>query len=204
MFSFRLPLRLSCFSFKSTNNRLVLFMHVDMPEPPPDKDRRSLAGSIVSTAFNAALIGTAVVYTVYRLCVPIHPSPRTEANPPSSWRDRGKGPERLPPPPPYDQGEWAPEAKTPSLKMAPALTSSPNRTKKAIHTVGSMSKRITMPVPRRSRARGHQSLPYASSAAAATLFPHPQPEFTFGGQEDGRSAGDVEARVRCTFVFLFR
>lgn len=35
--------------------------------PPPSKRRRGLAGSIVSTAVNAALIGTAVGLTVYRM-----------------------------------------------------------------------------------------------------------------------------------------
>lgn len=34
---------------------------------PPAKRRRTLAGSIVSTAVNAALVGTAVGLTVYRL-----------------------------------------------------------------------------------------------------------------------------------------
>jgi hypothetical protein len=36
---------------------------------PPAKRRRSLAGTIVSGALNAALIGTAVGLTVYRLYV---------------------------------------------------------------------------------------------------------------------------------------
>lgn len=36
-------------------------------ELPPAKRRRTLAGSIVSTALSAALIGTAVGLTVYRL-----------------------------------------------------------------------------------------------------------------------------------------
>ena len=36
-------------------------------ELPPPKRRRTLAGSIVSTALSAALIGTAVGLTVYRL-----------------------------------------------------------------------------------------------------------------------------------------
>jgi len=39
-------------------------VHVDLP---PAKRRRTLAGSIVSTAVSAALIGTAVGLTVYRL-----------------------------------------------------------------------------------------------------------------------------------------
>ena len=72
MFSLRLPLRPTCFSFKSTKNQLVLYLHVDMP--PPAKRRRGLAGSIVSTALSAALIGTAVGLTVYRLYVPSPPS----------------------------------------------------------------------------------------------------------------------------------
>jgi hypothetical protein len=45
-------------------SRLILLLHVDMP---PLKKRRGLAGSIVSTAVSAALIGTAVGFTVYRL-----------------------------------------------------------------------------------------------------------------------------------------
>ncbi|VDC03293.1 unnamed protein product [Peniophora sp. CBMAI 1063] len=60
---------------------------------PPAKRRRTLAGSIVSTAVSAALIGTAVGLTVYRL-----------------WRDRGKdgGQDGVPtePPPPYARGDW--------------------------------------------------------------------------------------------------
>ncbi|KAH9992435.1 hypothetical protein BJV77DRAFT_1002420 [Russula vinacea] len=54
---------------------------------PPAKRRRTLAGTIVSGAVNAALIGTAVGLTVYRL-----------------WKDRGKVPELEPPP--YEQGDW--------------------------------------------------------------------------------------------------
>ncbi|KAJ2965935.1 hypothetical protein NUW54_g13950 [Trametes sanguinea] len=72
---------------------------------PPPKRRRTLAGSIVSTALSAALIGTAVGLTVYRL-----------------WRDRGKHPEPLPPPP-YEQGGWVPpEVSTSSIH--PLSTSS--------------------------------------------------------------------------------
>jgi hypothetical protein len=45
---------------------VLIFVHVDIP---PAKKRRTLAGSIVSGAMNAAIIGTAVGLTVYRLCV---------------------------------------------------------------------------------------------------------------------------------------
>ena len=44
----------------------TLTFHVSIDLPPP-KRRRTLAGSIVSTALSAALIGTAVGLTVYRL-----------------------------------------------------------------------------------------------------------------------------------------
>lgn len=47
-----------------TSSRLILLVHVDMP---PLKKRRGLAGTIISTALNAALIGGAVGLTVYRL-----------------------------------------------------------------------------------------------------------------------------------------
>lgn len=50
---------------------VILLIHVEMP---PAKRRRGLAGSIVSTALSAALIGTAVGLTVYRLCVDLHTS----------------------------------------------------------------------------------------------------------------------------------
>lgn len=45
---------------------LPLTIHVTIDLPPP-KRRKTLAGSIVSTALSAALIGTAVGLTVYRL-----------------------------------------------------------------------------------------------------------------------------------------
>lgn len=47
---------------------MFTFLTVDVRiELPPPKRRRTLAGSIVSTALSAALIGTAVGLTVYRL-----------------------------------------------------------------------------------------------------------------------------------------
>ncbi|KAJ7274318.1 hypothetical protein B0H12DRAFT_1199637 [Mycena haematopus] len=71
--------------------------------PPPTKRRRGLAGSIVSTAVSAALIGTAVGLTVYRL-----------------WRDRGKesDPDQ-PPPPPYQKGEWTPVQQPQAIEVTP-------------------------------------------------------------------------------------
>ncbi|KAF7374825.1 hypothetical protein MSAN_00368300 [Mycena sanguinolenta] len=84
--------------------------------PPPAKRRRGLAGSIVSTAVSAALIGTAVGLTVYRL-----------------WRDRGKEPEPEPdqlPPPPYQKGEWTPVQQPQAIEITPPTpTITPRRRK---------------------------------------------------------------------------
>jgi len=94
---------------------LLIIVHVELP---PAKRRRTLAGSIVSTALSAALIGTAVGLTVYRLCVlnSIR-SLSLFAQPCLSWRDRGKLPDQLPPPPPYQRGDWAPEPVGSSLSL---------------------------------------------------------------------------------------
>jgi hypothetical protein len=84
------PLRLELETF--TDDNLAVFFHFSAPQSrslslwlhyvlflmwwlffssptdlPPTKRRRGLAGSIVSTAWSAALIGTAVGLTVYRL-----------------------------------------------------------------------------------------------------------------------------------------
>jgi hypothetical protein len=45
-------------------NRLILVLRIEMP---PLKRCRSLAGSIISTVVSAALIGSAVGLTLYRL-----------------------------------------------------------------------------------------------------------------------------------------
>ena len=45
-------------------DRLILYFRVEMP---PLKRRRGLTGSIISTAVSAALIGSAIGLTVYRL-----------------------------------------------------------------------------------------------------------------------------------------
>ncbi|KAG5723645.1 hypothetical protein E4T56_gene18214 [Termitomyces sp. T112] len=136
-------------------------MFADTEMPPPAKRRRGLAGSIVSTALSAALIGTAVGLTVYRL-----------------WRDRGKVPPRLeeqhqqPPPPPYQQGNWNPD---PPLSAAPQIAPAPTtpRRKKERHPVHSAGKRSL--AHRRTRTR----TPLLTSSRPSTQFPPSQPEFNF-------------------------
>lgn len=51
-----------------------------MPDFPPAKRRKTLTDSIISTAFSAALIGTAVGMTAYRLYAPLITSFIRQAN----------------------------------------------------------------------------------------------------------------------------
>ncbi|KAI6101140.1 hypothetical protein F5141DRAFT_1065910 [Pisolithus sp. B1] len=109
---------------------------------PPAKRRRTLAGSIVSTALSAALIGTAVGLTVYRL-----------------WRDRGKDANRTitdvtddQPPPPYHPGNWvasATQAQPKQVEVTPTPQS--KRNAKSRHHVPTPTRRT--PVVRQRRAR---------------------------------------------------
>ncbi|KAG6897703.1 hypothetical protein C0992_012172 [Termitomyces sp. T32_za158] len=146
-------------------NRLTLVLHIEMP--PPAKRRRGLAGSIVSTALSAALIGTAVGLTVYRL-----------------WRDRGKEPPRLEeahqqlPPPPYQQGNWKPDQPLPTpSQIAPAAPTTPRRRRER-HAVHSAGKRSI--AQRRTRTR--TSLHNSTSSRPSTQFPPSQPEFNFSSE----------------------
>ncbi|KAF5316787.1 hypothetical protein D9619_006528 [Psilocybe cf. subviscida] len=110
--------------------RLIFLLQIDMP---PLKRRRGLAGSIVNTAVSAALIGTAVGLTVYRM-----------------WRDRGKegqphmiegidadsdsedsivGPASHPPPPPYqERNEWQALSQPPAVRVEHATPAKGKRT----------------------------------------------------------------------------
>ncbi|KAJ7104069.1 hypothetical protein B0H15DRAFT_808315 [Mycena belliarum] len=99
--------------------------------PPPAKRRRGLAGSIVSTAVSAALIGTAVGLTVYRL-----------------WRDRGKeadteqpSPEQIPPPP-YQKGEWIVQQQR-AIEITPPTPIVTPRRRKVRHGASVANKRHT-------------------------------------------------------------
>lgn len=117
-------------------------------EFPPAKRRRTLAGSIVSGAVNAALIGTAVGLTVYRL-----------------WRDRGRAPELEPPP--YEQGDWVPSEPE---ELVPPSTVTPHtprskRTRSAPNTV----RRGTT---RHRKARHQAKLPVSPARPSRHPSPH--------------------------------
>ncbi|KIY70106.1 hypothetical protein CYLTODRAFT_420079, partial [Cylindrobasidium torrendii FP15055 ss-10] len=138
--------------------------------PPPAKRRRGLAGSIVSTAVSAALIGTAVGLTVYRL-----------------WRDRGtKSEQELLPPPPYHPGEWQQNEREPSPVPQPprAIHVQPPtpRRKPRLHQAGSLNRRVNTrrtrarvpaftPPPTQSRAQS--TAPAIASSSSSTYLPEP-------------------------------
>lgn len=112
-------------------------------ELPPPKRRRTLAGSIVSTALSAALIGTAVGLTVYRL-----------------WRDRGKQqPEALPPP--YESGEWSHKSKQPQPSTSTPVTqiTPPTPRRKQRYVAG----RRTVPRHRKTPSRAQNAYPSQSA-----------------------------------------
>ncbi|PPR08303.1 hypothetical protein CVT24_000762 [Panaeolus cyanescens] len=171
------------------SSRLILQFNVEMP---PNKKRRGLAGSIVSTALSAALIGTAVGLTVYRL-----------------WRDRGKEPEpmTLPPPPPYQQGEWRPteqpqpvkvnksRSRSPSVhEVSSPRPSQPHMTPRSAKRVKQLTtqKRTATYQRRPARARGyglgHASTPSTASASAG-FSPRPEFDFNSGAQEESSGGG---------------
>lgn len=129
------------------------FVEEMFAELPPAKRRRTLAGSIVSTALSAALIGTAVGLTVYRL-----------------WRDRGKEQERIQPlPPPYHPGDWVPEQNKDIQVTPPTPKSRKLRPTPSVRRSGTRHRRI--------RTRGRPATP--SRSASPAFMAHPPPEFDF-------------------------
>ncbi|KAF8624026.1 hypothetical protein AX17_007232 [Amanita inopinata Kibby_2008] len=156
----------------------IEYHEVDTEElPPPAKRRRGLAGSIVSTALSAALIGTAVGLTVYRL-----------------WRDRGKdtstssksnhytSTEQLPPPPPYQQTEYALVPATP--KSSRKHRQGAGHSKRSFHQHSHPHSSYRQ---RSSRARAH----IPPSLTSGAMFTPIQPEFDFASipQQQPRPEG---------------
>ncbi|KIJ91203.1 hypothetical protein K443DRAFT_135537 [Laccaria amethystina LaAM-08-1] len=159
----------SLIHFMMLLDRLILIFHVELP---PVKRRRGLAGSIVSTALSAALIGTAVGLTVYRL-----------------WRDRGKEA----PPPPYQQ-EWTPVEQAPVVQVTPSTPTpnpTPSRPRKSRQQVSSLKRPVAH--HRRPRVRPHTYItpPHTASSSSA-LFPPTQPEFSFALEQE---QGPVEDQM---------
>ncbi|KAH7878829.1 uncharacterized protein C8R40DRAFT_1087259 [Lentinula edodes] len=126
---------------------------------PPAKRRRTLAGSIVSTAVNAALVGTAVGLTVYRL-----------------WRDRGTGKDAeqrtigetspSPPPPPYSPP-------SPDVNVIPPTPRTARKSRRP-HEAHSTRRR-----PARKVLHNIASFGPSTSGSQSALFPPTQPEFDF-------------------------
>ncbi|KAJ7455377.1 hypothetical protein B0H11DRAFT_2067860 [Mycena galericulata] len=138
--------------------------------PPPAKRRRGLAGSIVSTAVSAALIGTAVGLTVYRL-----------------WRDRGKEAESEPlPPPPYQQGQWTPVQQAQAIEITPPTPIVTPRRRKVRHGINTASATKRHNPRVRPRLHGH-----ALSTPSSTTLPLREPLGTDSMEdEDGVAVED--------------
>ncbi|KIP03430.1 hypothetical protein PHLGIDRAFT_37433 [Phlebiopsis gigantea 11061_1 CR5-6] len=167
---------------------LPLTLHVTIDLPPP-KRRKTLGGSIVSTALSAALIGTAVGLTVYRL-----------------WKGKGKESEA---PPPYEQGEWVhppcqEEAKKAGPHYIPQPEFSPQPETNNLTSPSMRSRRPRHVAGRRTTQR-HRKLP-ARNTHAHDFNPSPpphtqlavQPQFNFGvstADEDDEQDPDVSDQM---------
>ncbi|KAJ8487450.1 hypothetical protein ONZ45_g14328 [Pleurotus djamor] len=137
----------------------------DAAELPPAKRRRGLAGTIVSTALSAALIGTAVGLTVYRLVAgpPLNSCPKN----PSDRNPRNQPPSSKPLPP----------------LLAARLGMLPDPRTSATHT------RIVHAPDRRVQ---HAFAPIASSSRTHGLTAPPPPEFDFSHAEASEDPVDEQ------------
>ncbi|KAI9509682.1 hypothetical protein F5148DRAFT_1185777 [Russula earlei] len=138
---------------------------------PPAKRRRTFAGTIVSSAVNAALIGTAVGLTVFRL-----------------WRDRGKAPELEPPP--YEQGDWVPPA--PKESTPTTITTPPHIKKKSRSAPDTMRRGGA----RHRRERTHPKIPMIPTQLSRHSSPH-RPTTNSGSDFNGQldQEDDFENRM---------
>ncbi|KAJ3762698.1 hypothetical protein EV360DRAFT_92308 [Lentinula raphanica] len=142
---------------------------LDELQQPPAKRRRTLAGSIVSTAVNAALVGTAVGLTVYRL-----------------WRDRGSG-KKLEqqqitnePPPPYSPP-------SPDVHVIPPTPRTTRKTRRT-HEVRSTRRR-----PARKVMHNTSSLGPSASTSQSALFPPVQSAFDFSSSSSPAFAASTSS-----------
>jgi len=140
-------------------------IRIDVELPPP-KRRKTLAGSIVSTALSAALIGTAVGLTVYRL-----------------WRDRGK-PEAIPPPS-YQESERAQQ----SDSQHAGVPASSSRSRRSRTTVGRRSVAIRH---RKTLSRPYTYSPPLSTSPTRLSAPSGPFDFRFGQPEESQDQQEPE------------
>ncbi|KAI0064028.1 hypothetical protein BV25DRAFT_333872 [Artomyces pyxidatus] len=136
---------------------------------PPAKRRRTLAGSIVSTAVSAALIGTAVGLTVYRL-----------------WRDRGREPELVPPPPPYEQGDWVHSDSAEDSPPVLVTPLTPLNNKKSRNAPAS----IRRAAPRHRRTRTRAMIVPVSPPRKTSPERPVQSHFDFNGMDEAEEVED--------------
>jgi len=148
-----------------------------MEDLRPAKRRKTFTDSVVSTAYSAALISTAVGFTVYKY-----------------WRDRGKGEpaeeEELnkfsSPPPPYEP-RWSPHVEVSPPSPVPAIhTPRPGRGSRPV-AVKSHSRRRHMRKPQK-RPRLGPSTPSLRSVPSHSQLQSPPPS-SHGEDEDADEVG---------------
>ncbi|KAI0091574.1 hypothetical protein BDY19DRAFT_931183 [Irpex rosettiformis] len=146
---------------------------------PPPKRRKTLTGSIVSTALSAALIGTAVGLTVYRL-----------------WRGREKESEALPPPP-YEQGGWVPptpdqpeDSEFSDMHIVDRMN--PRTRKQRLVTT-----RRTVPRQRKhiSRVSIAHAIPDATASTSTSAHAQTSPQFNFNSPTIPEPVGKIEDQM---------
>lgn len=154
-------------------------------ELPPAKRRKGLAGSIFSTALSAALIGTAVGLTVYRL-----------------WKDRGRADGA--PPPPYEESERSHQhthdSKTFPSRMHPDQMASNLKSQRRRHAatagrrVAGNTVRHRKPIPQRFHASAYGQQPGPSQPVHDQDVPFDP--FSFGhGQTEEASEEEPEDQM---------
>ncbi|EIW78940.1 hypothetical protein CONPUDRAFT_138211 [Coniophora puteana RWD-64-598 SS2] len=161
-----------------------------LDELPPVKRRRTLAGTIVSTAVSAVLIGTAVGLTAYRLWRDRGQEFAIEASPgedPEEPRESHEDSSDMGPPPPYHAEDYH------RSRVAPP-SPKPHRRAQAPHH-SSAFKRPTNTQRRRVAAAGRHHQASASSQSSYLSVPT-RPEFDFRSQPLSREGdADVEMDV---------
>ena len=212
-------------SFKSTHSTVSSSSFTQKCHPRPSAAAASQAASSTPLSMlplSALLSGSPCTVCKSTLC-PTH-TPLSN-HPTFSWRDRGKGPERLPPPPPYQEGEWiseqdkhqrqaashvsVPTSPPPPISPPPihVIPTTPRNHRKARHVPGVSSSAGKRSIAhRRTVQRGtishhpvvHHHQPALSSTSA--LFPPPQPEFNF----EPVDVDDEVCRLLVCFSFFLR
>jgi len=165
-----------------------------LDELPPVKRRRTLAGTIVSTAVSAVLIGTAVGLAAYRLWRDRGQEFAIEASPgedPEEPRESHEDPSDMGPLPPYHAEDYDTQHQSRAAPPSPK----PHRRAQAPHH-SSAFKRPANTQRRRVAAAGRHQHQASASNQSSYLSVPTRPEFDFRSQPQRREGdADVEMDV---------